>query len=245
MNMFKNNIIATDLDNTLIGDSKSLQQLLNYLENDFSTIYITGRHKQSAIELLSSHQIPMPEVLICDAGATIYNSPEFEQDTIWKQLTKKDWQPQKIKAIMEFSPSIKKQNLPNEERLSYTILDSNIAKIAEIKLLDHDISCHCIYSSGKDFDILPAYTNKGTALQYVLRNAPSDAHILVAGDSGNDSDMLTQGYPAVIVGNHQPELEKLTGISTIYFAKKYYAAGIQEGWSHFHSPIQIQPSTHV
>ncbi len=244
MNMFKNNIIATDLDNTLIGNTKSLQQLLYHLENDFSTIYITGRHKQSAIELLNFHQIPMPEVLICDAGATIYNSPQFEQDMIWKQQTKKHWQPQKIKSIMEFLPSIKKQNLPNEERLSYTILDSNIANSAKIKLKNSDISCHCIYSSGKDFDILPAHTNKGSALHYVLQNASSHANILVAGDSGNDTDMLTEGYPAVIVGNHQPELEKLTDIPTIYFAKKCYAAGIQEGWNHFyskshHSPIHV------
>jgi len=58
-------------------------------------------------------------------------------------------------------------------------------------------------------------------------------HILVAGDSGNDEEMLVGNNPAVVVGNHDPELEHLRGIPRIYFAEGHYADGIIEAMEYF------------
>jgi sucrose-phosphate synthase len=56
---------------------------------------------------------------------------------------------------------------------------------------------------------------------------------LVAGDSGNDEEMLTGNTLAVVVGNYDPDLEKLRGEPLVYFAEGHYARGIIEGIEHF------------
>ena len=56
--------------------------------------------------------------------------------------------------------------------------------------------------------------------------------LLVAGDSGNDAEMLTAGALGVVVGNHSPELAPLRNRSGIYFATEEHAAGVLEGIEH-------------
>ena len=58
-------------------------------------------------------------------------------------------------------------------------------------------------------------------------------HMLVAGDSGNDAEMLQTGATAVVVGNHSRELRGLRGKQGIYFADASYANGVLEGIEHF------------
>jgi sucrose-phosphate synthase len=53
--------------------------------------------------------------------------------------------------------------------------------------------------------------------------------VLVAGDSGNDADMLRSGALGVVVKNHSSELRYLRGRERIHFAESSYARGILEG----------------
>ncbi|MER2009014.1 MAG: HAD family hydrolase, partial [Psychrobacillus sp.] len=64
-------MLATDLDGTLVGDEKHLKELLTYyegLEKKVTLVYVTGRHRQSAIELMKEANIPVPSILISDVG---------------------------------------------------------------------------------------------------------------------------------------------------------------------------------
>ena len=54
-------------------------------------------------------------------------------------------------------------------------------------------------------------------------------NFLVAGDSGNDEEMLKGEPLGVVVGNYSEELEKLRGRRRIYFSKKNHAAGVIDG----------------
>ncbi|HTJ54239.1 MAG TPA: HAD family hydrolase, partial [Nitrosospira sp.] len=56
---------------------------------------------------------------------------------------------------------------------------------------------------------------------------------LVAGDSGNDQEMLIGDTLGVVVANHSRELEGLRGNEQIYFARAEYADGISEGMAHY------------
>ncbi|HDO30477.1 MAG TPA: hypothetical protein ENG79_05405, partial [Desulfobacteraceae bacterium] len=58
-------------------------------------------------------------------------------------------------------------------------------------------------------------------------------HIMVAGDSGNDEDMLRGQTCGLVVGNYSEELEKLKGKPKIFFSKNCYAAGIIDGLYHY------------
>ena len=92
-----------------------------------------------------------------------------------------------------------------------------------------------MYSSGKDLDILPQNSGKGNALSFVLKKYyAKESRILIAGDSGNDLEMLSLGYPSVIVGNAEKELQSLKNTPLLYKAKGCYAAGIKEGWEFFY-----------
>jgi sucrose-phosphate synthase len=57
--------------------------------------------------------------------------------------------------------------------------------------------------------------------------------LLVAGDSGNDADMLSGDTLGVVVGNHTSELDDLRGHPRIYFAEGNHAWGVIEGMDHY------------
>jgi sucrose-phosphate synthase len=83
-------------------------------------------------------------------------------------------------------------------------------------------------------DVLPMRASKGSAIRYLADKwgIPVDS-ILVAGDSGNDEEMLSGNTLGVVVGNHSAELEVLRNRERIYFAEGHYAWGILEGIEHY------------
>jgi sucrose-phosphate synthase len=59
-------------------------------------------------------------------------------------------------------------------------------------------------------------------------------HILVAGGSGADEDMIRGNTLSVVVANrHHEELSELVNIDDIYFADKPYAAGVLQAIEHY------------
>ena len=82
---------------------------------------------------------------------------------------------------------------------------------------------------------MPVRASKGLALRYFSSqwDIPLD-HILAAGGSGTDADMMRGNTLGVVVANrHDEELVQLSEIERIYFAKRPYAAGIMEAISHY------------
>lgn len=232
-------LLATDLDGTLVGDKNSLQMLLDFYTNqpyEVSLVYITGRHYQSALTLIDEENLPVPDVLITDVGTAIYIGESLAQDVIWSQRLEQSWMPKKIDAIARQISGLVSQELPITNRCSYYATDPTVVEDFRAALDQAEVSYKLIYSGGRDVDILPARSGKGQALQYIINKYRlSDTKLLVAGDSGNDVEMLTMGFPSVIVGNAQPELLEQPSHPSIYRASKCYAGGIHEAWRHFYS----------
>lgn len=231
-------LLATDLDGTLVGDRKGLDRLLGFYESreyDVSLIYITGRHYQSAMSLIKQENLPIPEVLITDVGTEIHLGPALEKDSVWESRMRKHWQPGAIDELAASFKGLKKQDLPVSNRCSFYAEDNDTVLAFEQQLVSAGIPHKLIYSGGRDLDILPADSGKGAALQYILDKFNAhEAKMLVAGDSGNDKEMLTLGFPSVIVGNAQPELLQSPESPMIFRASKVCAGGIQEAWNYFH-----------
>jgi sucrose-phosphate synthase len=79
-------------------------------------------------------------------------------------------------------------------------------------------------------DILPPRASKGKAIRYLTRKWGLRSHdVAVAGDSGNDEEMLTARFHGIVVGNHAEELSHLRGRRSIYFAGGELARGVLEG----------------
>lgn len=232
-------ILATDLDGTLVGDPDGLQQLLEFYEEqvyDVSLIYITGRYFDSALSLIEEENLPVPDILVTDVGSSIYIGNSFDKDLEWQKRIKANWMPDEIHAIAATVPGLTKQPMFLENRCSYYVADEKPVEEFRNKLAASGIPHKLIFSGGKDVDIVPEESGKGRALQYLLdKYKVEDAKLLVAGDSGNDLEMLTLGFPSVIVGNAQPELLESDEHPRIFRSKKGFAGGIHEAWTHFHS----------
>ena len=98
----------------------------------------------------------------------------------------------------------------------------------------HRLRCQVIFSHGQFLDILPYRASKGKAVNYLCYKYELPARqVMVAGDSGNDEDMLAARTCGLIVGNYSEELAHLQGRPRIFFSEGKYAAGITEGLYHF------------
>lgn len=96
------------------------------------------------------------------------------------------------------------------------------------------LQARVIYSHRAYLDLLPIRASKGMALRYFASRwgIPLEC-CLVAGDSGNDKEMLTGNTLGVVVGNYDPDLEHLRGEPRIHFAAGHHAWGIIEGIEHY------------
>lgn len=233
-------LLATDLDDTLVGNQLALEKLFEYFQKqaiELTLIYITGRHFDSAKELITKEQLPIPDMLICDVGCSIYTqfTPNlFKEDSDWHDRLYSNWPAKEILNIIgDLSLELQK-NIPLAKRISLHI--SNEEKVKELsqKLAQEELPIKTIYSSKKDLDILPYESGKGNALLYILNKYYLDyQNILVAGNSENDLEMLSLGYPSVIVGNAEELLLNMREIPLLYKAKGHHANGIQEAFEMF------------
>ncbi|MET0961049.1 MAG: HAD family hydrolase, partial [Psychrobacillus psychrotolerans] len=177
-------MLATDLDGTLVGDKAALQSLLHYYNESFqdiSLVYITGRHLNSALSLIASEDLPAPDILITDLGTAIYTSPMLKIDKDWQQQMRINWQPDEILKLSGDFPTLKKQALPNTDRISFTVNnDYKVVQNFGARLNAKNIPHKLVYSSNRDVDILPENSGKGNALTYVLNNfACKEVQVLV------------------------------------------------------------------
>ena len=181
----------------------------------------------------------MPDVIISSVGSEIYyrNDDEYVYSTSWDSHIRISWMPYKIMDLLKPFDFMELQDEEGQRKykVSYNLLGSteDLNKASEL-LRRNKIKTNMILSHNMYVDFLPYRASKGRAIRYLSYrwNIPLDS-ILVAGDSGNDEDMLTGELYGVVVANHTKELEKLKGRRRIFFASREYANGVIEGIEHF------------
>lgn len=235
-------LIVVDIDGTLLGNNKSLGELKDILiKNNNNTIFgiATGRHLDSALNVLRENNFIMPDILITSVGSEIYYQTEndFFKSYGWESHISYHWDREKIIDLLtdfDFLEYQEEEN-QNDYKISFYVntKEENINKVKE-QLKKNKIQCNFIYSHSQFLDILPIRAGKGKAVKYLSNrwNFAPDS-ILTSGNSGNDGDLLQGKYLSVVVSNYSKELEKLKHKRRIYFAKSPYAAGIIEGINHF------------
>ncbi|MFH1195576.1 MAG: HAD-IIB family hydrolase [bacterium] len=235
-------LLVADIDDTLFGDSDSeteIQKLLKSMNQKIGFCVATGRHIDSAKEIFKEKNFILPDIIISAVGSEIYYKSDYEYiyGTGWDAHISYQWKPQLIMKLLKDFPFLKLQELTNQRKfkIAYYVED-DIEKIQLVKnrLIENKIKANVIISHDMFLDILPFRASKGRAVRYLSYrwNIPYES-ILVAGDSGNDEDMLTGEMLGVVVGNYSSELEKLKGKRKIYFAKNSYAGGIIEGSNYY------------
>ena len=234
--------IFTDLDQNLLGDTSVLPRFVEVLRDNRKCAFFgiaTGRRLDSALKALRRNGIPEPDVLITSGGTAIHYAPDLTADTFWAPHIDHGWTPHVVQRVLADLPGLELQPKAEQSRFKISYYyDPRIAPgIDEINRLMHqqDLAVNVTVSFGQFLDVLPIRASKGMALRYVADHwgIPLE-HILVAGGSGADEDMMRGNTLAVVVANrHHEELSHLMDTERVYYAKQSHALGILEAIDHF------------
>ncbi|MGC9326086.1 MAG: HAD-IIB family hydrolase, partial [Candidatus Hinthialibacter sp.] len=234
-------LVITDIDNTLLGDKESLDELMALIHNRPNIVgfgIATGRHIESAVNVLQEWNVPRPDLLITSVGSEIHYGDDLKQDRDWERHIDYKWEPESLREFMSSLPGIEPQPEENQRKhkVSFYIDPSIAPSRRDIVRLMRENRFHVkvIHSHQQFLDFLPLRASKGLAIWYMASKwgIPME-HILTAGDSGNDEEMLKGYNLSVVVGNYSAELEPLRKNPTVYFAQASYAGGILEGMNYF------------
>ena len=240
--LYRERAIFTDLDQNLLADPKSLAGFLSVIrENRKCAIFgiATGRRLDTALRVMKQYGIPQPDVLITSLGTEIHYAPRLTADYAWVQHIDHLWNRNAVLRILADLPGIKLQPKTEQSRfkISYYIDPGQSPDLEEINSLLHqnEQTVSVFLSFGQFLDILPVRASKGFALRWFADQwgVPLE-HVLVAGGSGADEDMMRGNTMAVVVANrHHEELSALIDAERIYFATQPYSAGILEAIEHY------------
>lgn len=235
------NMLVSDIDNTLIGNVEGLKELIAWLRTNAKNTgfaVATGRPLESAMKILRKWHVPLPEILITSVGSEIHYARGMTADIGWRNHIRYRWRREALQEALRGVPGLTLQTAENQRefKISFNVEPEIMPDTSQLYLLLHHLglTARLIYSHQAYLDVLPIRASKGHAIRYLaykwglpLRN------FLVAGDSGNDEEMIVGDTLGIVVGNHSPELEGLRGMEQIYFAEGHAAAGILEGLKHY------------
>jgi len=230
-------LLISDIDGTLIGDRDALRELLAELaEQGVGLAIATGRGIDSAVAVLEEWNVPAPDLWITAVGSEIHYGADRIADEAWSRHLDYRWQPEAIRDLLlaELGSAAELQPAREQRRhkLSLDIDPERPPRIPVLRrrLREAGLHAHLVFSHRRHLDALPIRCSKGLAIRWVAQRWGIDLEsIVVAGDSGNDRDMLTGATPAIVVGNHAAEIADLVDRASTYFAERSHAAGILEG----------------
>jgi len=247
-------LIVCDIDDTLVGDRGALTRLLDLIQRArqrVGFVVATGRSVALANDILQREGILRPDMLITSVGTEIHEGPYLDPAAGWTHHIGYRWDRDGVVKALSDVPGLKLQGPEGQRscKVSYYVDGHSAAPDAadpaqeggriiqrevERRLRDAGIRFNTIFSHGQYLDVLPLRASKGKAIRYLADKWEIPVgRVLVAGDSGNDEEMLRGNTLGVVVGNHSAELEVLRGQPRIYFASGHYAAGILEGIAHY------------
>lgn len=244
-------MLVSDIDNTLIGDRAGLAALIQLLRDrprNFGFGIATGRHLPSAQAALRQARVPAPDVWITAVGSEIHYGPALRPDSGWRRHIQHRWRRDALVACLQGLPGVTPQSGDQQGAFKISFnLDPGRAPgldVLRARLRAAGLHANLIHSHDTFLDVLPVRASKGQAIRYLAYKwgLPLNA-FLVAGDSGNDLEMLVGDTRAVVVSNHSAELDQLQGMDQVYFASRPCAAGILEGMRHYGFGVDLQPQT--
>ncbi|WP_181815725.1 HAD-IIB family hydrolase [Alteripontixanthobacter maritimus] len=238
-------LVLCDIDNTLTGCRPSADRLTRFLNVQRDMVFgiATGRSLIEARRILADWNLPEPQVLVTSVGTEIRHAGTagLKRDDSFSQSIASGWDVAGVEQVMEAFPQAIPQAGVEQRQFKRSYFLHEAALVGRIReaLRDGGVAARVVFSHDRLLDILPAKAGKGAAMRHVARrlSIPLD-RVIVAGDSGNDTDMLTACPNAIVVANCEAELRELAGQDGPYMARRSYAAGVLEGLIAYRRKIQ-------
>jgi len=232
-------LLISDVDGTLLGDDEALEQFTQWYETQsdkLQLVYNSGRFVHSILESVESTALPEPVAVIGGVGTQIRCFSSQDPIGDWPDGDGQ-WDAGRIRSVLgEYRElDLQPEEFLSEYKISYYARNASAELLADIrqKLEASECRVEVVYSSNRDLDVLPQGVNKGTAAAYLAAHWSYDKdQVFVSGDTGNDIALFQHGFRGIVVGNAQAELKKLK-TSSIFHAKGKFAAGVQEGLTHW------------
>ncbi|NJN71773.1 MAG: HAD-IIB family hydrolase [Limnothrix sp. RL_2_0] len=244
-------LVCTDLDRTLIPNGQLLESpnarsfFRRFVAHSVvSLVYVTGRHLALVEQAIADYDLPVPDFVIPDVGASIYENQgqHWHRWQSWDDRLAKDWGQKTAADVAALLQDIADCRLQEPEKqglhkLSYYVeLDIEaIAVIEQVKtrLSAAGLQANYIWSIDEEaqvglLDILPQNANKYEAIAFLMNEQDfSTANTVFSGDSGNDRDVLISPIRSILVANANTDLkqqiqatvEKAKTTDTFYLAK--------------------------
>jgi sucrose-phosphate synthase len=246
-------ILVTDIDNTLTGNAEAREAFLKLLREAGENVgfaVATGRSLASALEALDERRVPRPDILICATGTAIHYGERLTPDRSWERQIDYHWHPEKVRKLLVKLKglTLSEDEPPTPFHLRFRRSCADAPGLQEIRhvLRGEGLRVTATLDHERDLDITPVRASPGLAIRFLSYkwDLPPE-RFLVAGDSGNDADMLAGETLGVIVSNHTPELLPLKNRPRVYFSGKSHAWGILDGIEYydFFGFIRIPDST--
>lgn len=254
-------VLATDLDGTLIpldGNGRNVADLRRLdswlIKHQVELIFVTGRHLESINQVAAEKNLPNPDWMICDVGATIVRRDSrgalAEVDAYGQTLAEIVGDITTTALAEELSTlsslTLQEPEKQGRYKLSYyadaTGLDADCRAIQI--LLDQLGAPYGMIASVDPFngdgliDLLPQGVSKAFALDWLANHRGLDSRSIVfSGDSGNDLAALTAGHRSIVVANAADALKEkvrqmhqLNGwLDRLHIAESPATSGVLEG----------------
>jgi sucrose-6F-phosphate phosphohydrolase len=237
----ENFLLISDLDDTLLGDQPALGRFEEYrvlLGPRLSIAYASGRFFDSVCEDVGTTPLPQPIAVLGGVGSEMRSFPDGQQNQAWIEQMSVDWSAETVRELLAAEADLEPQpeEFQSAFKMSYFLRDASVGRLDELreKLGEAGVRVDCVYSSNRDLDFLPHGVNKGTAAAFLARELGFDNdHVVVAGNSGNDSKLFEHGFHGVIVANAHNELKQYADDSRNYLSPHERADGVRDGLEHW------------
>ena len=227
-------LLACDIDGTLTGCRAGTAAFAGWAETrDMPFIVATGRSITEARSVLANWDLPEPDAFVTAVGTELHRPDAGGRLSLcagFADSLAKDWnRADVLTALKEAGATMQP---PVEQRRWKLAAFGNEAEADRLRSYLNGIGlcARVIASHGRLIDILAPHGGKAAAIHfYAQMLGLNDRDCIVAGDSGNDLDMLSGPMRAIVVGNALPDLDRLVAHRGLYRARRKHANGVLEG----------------
>jgi len=234
-------LLASDIDGTLLDDPEGERQimaLVEMLEEQMYFAVITGRSLNSIAGLVAEGRLPQPDFMVGAVGTEMVDFADSENwlGKKYAAQVSSDWDLEAIYAQGE-GPGIRRQDFPEGQPPFQAgfFWDGRADSLAAFHQRMTDLELYHIQTAARIFiDVLPQPLGKGYAALFLQQelNLPPD-RVVVAGDSGNDQEMFTNGLPGIVPVNALDELKAVASAQWHYHSPYPAGRGVIDGLRHF------------